>query len=829
MANETHIIPYDGASIDEAIAWAVRHKGLDLSLLKPIQGFLSVESAEELPATPTAAQMVTGYLIDGELWLWDIQQGTWKDCGTIQGPQGPQGPKGDKGDNGVSIGDNYTLFSSVDSLAGLATGTKEEMIPDGNAIEEGLRSIKTNLYPFASGTTAAEIGQAAVVTSSASVDGEGNVVSGSSANYRVVYLTEPFSKGDILYREMSYSSNISLKSGWTNYDPSELDTIIGNVQLSQLHFLSNAQLHKDYQECPFEQGWYFYYYNAAGSNHATTINITWYKNTNISVVENRLTENINTIETKVFKNDLLENFISKYTTYSKKVIKADTGANISGRYGVTGAYYTTGYIPVDTIDAIKYLLPFPGNPADSNIGGSVALLAAYDSNHTFLSGNSIIITQKGTYSGTWEKGDDTAYIRFTVAAQKKYYATIPGSLEERVDSLENATTEKSIIEYNEDREGILQQTTWFHSSYPRYYLRLIHFSDLHGDTTRLKRLLEWYDEHDDVIHDIVNTGDTVANRFSNANPYASVPGSEKILTAIGNHDLAYPVTIDGTSKAEWFYHQGKDAYDKFIKPYIKTTYIDEDTQEEVTEDNWGVTQPEGAETNGYCYYYKDYDSGFRLIVLDAMSYASNGPQRTWFQGVLADARTQGLHVLCAFHFAFVECNAIKTNFARWTQLPRYGYTISNSPYLHYDNHAELIFADVQAFIDAGGTFVCHLVGHTHRDMIFTGTDYPKQIGIMVDAACCTSSASHLSNVRVPGTRSQDSFNAICAEKTNTRLYIIKIGCDSNESGQHVDWTCLDYAHIDDNREPLYTVGNASYVLENLPVDEEYEEGDTDDE
>lgn len=89
MANERHTIPYNGASIDEAIAWAVRYKDFDLSMMRPILGFLTADSESELPVPPTREQMVTGYLIDGELWLWNEKYGEWRNCGSIGGGGAP--------------------------------------------------------------------------------------------------------------------------------------------------------------------------------------------------------------------------------------------------------------------------------------------------------------------------------------------------------------------------------------------------------------------------------------------------------------------------------------------------------------------------------------------------------------------------------------------------------------------------------------------------------------------------------------------------------------------------------------------------------------------
>ena len=55
------------------------------------------DSAEDLPLT---GQLGDGYLVAGDLYVWDDIDGVWVNVGNVQGPQGLQGPKGDKGDQG---------------------------------------------------------------------------------------------------------------------------------------------------------------------------------------------------------------------------------------------------------------------------------------------------------------------------------------------------------------------------------------------------------------------------------------------------------------------------------------------------------------------------------------------------------------------------------------------------------------------------------------------------------------------------------------------------------------------------------------------------------
>ena len=546
----------------------------------------------------------------------------------------------------------------------------------------------------------------------------------------------------------------------------------------------------------------------------------------------------------VYADNILENFTSRYGSTGRRYINGGTGAN-SGTYGNSGIYYATGYVDMTGIEQLNYKLPFTNK---SPVSAGVAMIAAYDANKNYLQENSVIYKAiNNTGTGTWIKGENTAYVRFTVYYNNgngKYYANISGTLESRVDELEVfAQDPNNINVLNRDRESVLRQITWESDkagNTTRKWLRLAHFSDLHGDTTRLRRIVEWCEEHSTLIHDCVNTGDTVASKYANKNVYASVAGAKNILTAIGNHDCAG--TTSG--KTDWYKNRGVNAYNKFIKPYITTTEefeteeIDPETGEPIIEtivtDNWGVTQPDGAEENGYCYYYKDYDSGFRLIVLDGMSYTSDGHQRTWFQGVLEDARTKALTVVCAHHFCIRAKHTVKTNFASWSNGNGSGYGNATINGVTTYNSAGTIFTDVQSFIDAGGKFACHLVGHSHSDKIYyvgsqssySGSTATSQLAIQVDAACCTSSADHWMTKRVQSGRAQDSFNVVAINRTDGIIVIIKIGCDANIIGQHVDWVSVRYGIP--ATEQLYTVGNASYIADNYVEPDHDEDGDVDD-
>ena len=55
-------------------------------------------TVEELPTT---GEIGDGFLVSGDLYVWDENEVDWVNVGHVQGPQGIQGPQGPKGDQGI--------------------------------------------------------------------------------------------------------------------------------------------------------------------------------------------------------------------------------------------------------------------------------------------------------------------------------------------------------------------------------------------------------------------------------------------------------------------------------------------------------------------------------------------------------------------------------------------------------------------------------------------------------------------------------------------------------------------------------------------------------
>lgn len=153
-----------------------------------------------------------------------------------------------------------------------------------------------------------------------------------------------------------------------------------------------------------------------------------------------------------------------------------------------------------------------------------------------------------------------------------------------------------------------------------------HISDIHRNWTNVKRFLQFNEHHKDYIDMMINTGDTVNAFTEGFEDYSNIPGVEQIINVIGNHD---------THETAWREHIGPDVYNILISPYVQS---------------WNVTQPDNANTYGYCYFYKDFvDNKLRFIFVDIMQY--DDTENLWLSQTLDDAYNNGYDVIICTHFA----------------------------------------------------------------------------------------------------------------------------------------------------------------------------------
>lgn len=300
---------------------------------------------------------------------------------------------------------------------------------------------------------------------------------------------------------------------------------------------------------------------------------------------------------------------------------------------------------------------------------------------------------------------------------------------------------------------------------------ILHFSDIHGDSSSLENIQHIKNYLGNVLDDTICTGDIITNNCTNSTMDFWSKCDGKILTCIGNHEVLQANKPYNDQPTE------ADLYARFFAPYIG---------------NWGeVTNPAGK-----LYYYKDYsDKKVRLIVLNAMypTVEEVAEQNTWLASVLNDAKTKEYCVVLAQHYYPNEAQKIECTFSANVKFPM------GTAAAEYCHNMATYHATIQNFIDSGGNFACILSGHRHTDYIAYDPNYPQQVYIGVGGALCPGNVGMTeSNVgcdarRVNGTRSQDCMNVLSVDIVNKLIKIVRIGADRDMFLRSRKTLVLDYS------------------------------------
>lgn len=290
---------------------------------------------------------------------------------------------------------------------------------------------------------------------------------------------------------------------------------------------------------------------------------------------------------------------------------------------------------------------------------------------------------------------------------------------------------------------------------------------------RIKSFVEKYSSY---ISDVICTGDMNGARYKDYNEdFWNSDGPNKFLLAIGNHDV-YDHNNEVSDNANYgdraYWATASEKYKKYIEPNIE---------------NWNVVQPDNADENGLCYYYKDYDtldSKLRLVVLDGMAFEST--QREWLTGVLDDAKTNGYAVMIAEHFAPINgANDVEPFDTAFTSL-RFG--------IKEDSWANMFLpgatAAVDNFINGGGDFVCWICGHIHYDVVGVVKSHPNQMFIAIGSA--KYSSSPIDSGRLMQFKSVDLFNIMSIDIKNKILSVFRIGDNVDNWLRHRKTMTIDY-------------------------------------
>ena len=328
-----------------------------------------------------------------------------------------------------------------------------------------------------------------------------------------------------------------------------------------------------------------------------------------------------------------------------------------------------------------------------------------------------------------------------------YFAGDNGTL--YIYDMDGESVRKTITDLNQEACDAIVSSRYKTSADP-HLLSLIHFSDIHGDHTALRRLINFKSDMTKFIDDAICTGDIISSKFGDSLDFwTTSEGSEYILSCVGNHDSYYTNSMDSAQMVPM-----SDVADKFIAPF---------------EDNWGtIVRPSGCS-----YYYKDFISGYRLIVLDSVRIGDEATaQKTWLENALTDAKTNNLAVIIAMHYMPTGAmHILDCQFSKYGSFGDSGY-ICNAP-------AFPVEESVQAFIDGGGIFMCYLIGHLHRDIFGYVYGYPDQLCIMATTASANRAELEVNADlgRTIGTKMQDAFNVVTFDKDNHMIKVVRVGAD----------------------------------------------------
>lgn len=289
---------------------------------------------------------------------------------------------------------------------------------------------------------------------------------------------------------------------------------------------------------------------------------------------------------------------------------------------------------------------------------------------------------------------------------------------------------------------------------------LLHFSDIHGDSSAANMIKAYYDKYSDYIDDIIDTGDDVVSVGNEDISFINNSGLGVALRTLGNHDAWYSAMNTWGDK--------NTLYNKFFKPFIA---------------NWGtIVQPNNAEADGLMYWYKDYDiAPVRIIGLDTNFYDGTmvgNPsqytldQITWLQGVLADAQNNGKTVVMLSHYIPAEEDTPSV-----TSHVQYNGTIttfSSMRKLNANNGTQLFYS---GFMDAVKPYkdivACWICGHKHDDILFHPASCEDILVSVINKAGRKSTSANI--VADRSGEGQICANVVAIDTSNKLVKFFRIG------------------------------------------------------
>lgn len=409
--------------------------------------------------------------------------------------------------------------------------------------------------------------------------------------------------------------------------------------------------------------------------------------------------------------------------------------------------------------------------------------------------------EDGTYIGAWDKASET-FIKnvynwynsadFSVVDPSNQYkykivskpntaidiAIVKASTlmtVDRIALMESAGDESQNESNSEDIVALKSTSVWKTEEDYVPPLTLLHFSDPHNCSQNNAFIADYYAKHKNEIDDILCTGDICGNyksdtAISNWFQYFTDP---YVLVSLGNHDYY------ADSSYETLITQA-EAYSSYFSPTIAS---------------WGADY-----TVNKTYWYKDYaESGVRLIGLDNMLDTSDmAEQVAWLESVLADAVENSYAVMTAMHCPpSLTGVKIDSSFTSRIALPHKVTDIG------LDGNSVGIQVAIDAFINNGGVFICHLMGHWHFDALMYSSTYPNQPILVVGTASSDDWANSIINYPVNrdvGTKYQNLFNIFTVDAKDGLFKVLRIGADRDAFMRSRKTLCYDYI----NRTVIYS-------------------------
>lgn len=285
-------------------------------------------------------------------------------------------------------------------------------------------------------------------------------------------------------------------------------------------------------------------------------------------------------------------------------------------------------------------------------------------------------------------------------------------------------------------------------------------SDIHAESERTERMVKLLNQWGASYFDVaINTGDTVYTLFSQGlNWYDDIVDNSDIpiLNTVGNHDA-------------WMNLQGSLA--------TQTDVYEMVTAKVAASAN--ITQPTNAANNGLNYYYKDVNN-VRTIVLDCMYWDS--AQLSWFESVLADAKTNSKPVIACIHAPFAQSQSTLIDSIWNGEAYPDDATVANID----------LAAAVSDFISNGGTFICWLHGHRHMDEIAILPNYDNQLSFRINSF--TNRATTTPKNTDVLAYNYDCLTYVTVDDYNSFIKFYRIGANVNTQGCKYNAFIWDYVN-----------------------------------